>query len=277
MPELPEVQTIVSELKNEIIGKKIVDVKINLAKMLQGDTSQIIGHKITNISRRAKLLIFKLDKDLNLLVHLKMTGQLIYLPAGKDKTKVGERINKYTHLIFKLSDGSRLLFNDLRQFGWVKIFGTEDLEKAINKEKYGPEPLSKEFTLAKFQQMLAQKPNAKIKPLLMDQSFIAGIGNIYSDEILYFAKVHPLKKVKDLNQKDIEKIYEGILKILRAAMLAKGTSIDTYRRTTGEKGTYALKRQVYQRKKLPCYHCQSKVQTVKIGGRTAHFCPKCQK
>ncbi|PIP21875.1 MAG: formamidopyrimidine-DNA glycosylase [Candidatus Nealsonbacteria bacterium CG23_combo_of_CG06-09_8_20_14_all_40_13] len=277
MPELPEVQTIVSELKNEIVGKKIAEVNYNLPKMVVGDIKKIIGAKIASVSRRAKIIIVKLGGGLNLLFHLKMTGQLIYLPAGKDKTKVGERINKYTHVIFKLSDGSRLLFNDLRQFGWVKIFGTEDLKKAINKEKYGPEPLSKEFTLAKFQQMLAQKPNAKIKPLLMDQSFIAGIGNIYSDEILYFAKVHPLKKVKDLNQKDIEKIYEGILKILRAAILAKGTSIDTYRRTTGEKGTYALKRQVYQRKGLPCYHCQGKVQTVKIGGRTAHFCPGCQK
>jgi len=275
VPELPEVQTIVNELKEEIVGKKIAKIEVFEPKMVRGDGSKLGGLAVTGIRRRAKLIIIDLEKDWHLAIHLKLTGQLIY---QNQKSKIKEQKNlEPTRVIFYFTDGSQLFFNDLRKFGYVKILDDKGLEENLKKENYGPEPLEKDFTQEKFQELLSKKPNAQIKPLLMDQTFIAGIGNLYSDEILFYAGVHPKRKVRELKSEEVKKIYEGIGKILNEALKYKGSSIDTYRRTSGEKGTYELHRKVYRREGQKCYKCGSIIKSLKIGGRTAHFCPKCQK
>jgi len=277
VPELPEVQTIVNELQPLLKGRVLQEIKVLTPKMVIGESEKVYGQKILGLRRRAKLIIFDLSNGWHLLIHLKLTGQLFFLPPKAERTKTGEGENRFTAMIFYFDDGSRLLFNDLRKFGYLKILDEKGLLETLQKEDYGPEPLEPDFTLEKFQKMLAQRPNAQIKPLLMDQGFVAGIGNLYSDEILFFAGIHPKRKVNSLDDTEIEKIYQGIKTILQKALKYKGSSIDTYRRPSGEKGTFEFHRKVYRRKGGRCFVCGTPIASLKFGGRTAYYCPTCQK
>lgn len=271
MPELPEVETIKSELEEKIKDKKIKEVDIRLPKIINlpiKNFKEIIkGKIIEKVSRRAKLLIISLSQNWNLLIHLKLTGQLIY--NGKEE--------KYTHLIFYFNDDSKLLFNDLRQFGYVKLLKDDEIEKIFVKSKLGPEPLDKSFTLKVLKDLLAKKKKQKIKPLLMDQTFISGLGNIYAQEICFYAKVLPIRIVATLKDEEIKNIFNGIGKILLSAIKQKGSSIDNYRDIYGEKGNYVPFLKVYQRKGKKCFRCGGKVEEIKMGGRGTSFCPQCQK
>lgn len=243
MPELPEVETIKRQLAGKIVGKRLGDKKI-------------IG-----LRRRAKVLIIDFSGGSSLLIHLKLTGQLIFN---------GEP-SKYTRKVFKFDDGSRLVFNDTRKFGWwKKVKETESLEKS-----FGPEALA--MDLDAFKEILKKRPNAKIKPLLMDQKLIAGIGNIYSDEILFSAGVHPLRLAKTLEESEIKKIYQSIGKILKAAIKHRGSSVESYIDACGKKGDFARYHKVYQRDGEKCPRCGAIIKRVKLGGRSARFCPDCQK
>jgi formamidopyrimidine-DNA glycosylase len=243
MPELPEVETIRRQLAGKIIGKKLN------------------GKKITAVRRRAKGLIIDFSDGSSLLFHLKMTGQLIFN---------GQR-SRFTRHVFTFDDGSNLVFNDMRKFGWWKeVKDTKALE-----EGFGPE--APEISLQEFKDRLAKKPNAKIKSLLMDQKFIAGIGNIYSDEILFGAKVRPLRQVKTLSIEEIKAIWSNIGKVLEEALKDRGTSDNTYVDAVGEKGNYAKRLKVYRKEGERCFRCPGTVERIKVGGRSAHFCPKCQK
>lgn len=243
MPELPEVETIRRQLSKKIIGKKLE------------------GRKITGVRRRAKILILDLSDGTSLIFHLKLTGQLIF--NGKP--------SQYTRKVFNFNDGSQLIFNDVRKFGWWKK--VKDIKK-IEKE-FGPEALG--INLKTLQYLLAKRPNAKIKSLLMDQKFIAGIGNIYSDEILFASRVNPLRRVKTLSGKDIRKIFQNIKKILKAAIKQGGSSVKDYLDVYGKKGNYARYHKVYQKEGKKCPRCGAIIQRIKVNGRSAHFCPKCQK
>jgi len=271
MPELPEVETIRRQLNKKIKGKKIKTVEVRLRKLVKYPLSRfkkiVEGAKIKDVKRRAKLLIIELSNGYSLVIHLKLSGQLIF--KGQP--------NKHTHLIYYFADGSYLLHNDLRQFGFVKVIPQKELADFLAKEKFGPEPLTKEFTLRLFQKLLNRRKNAKIKPLLMNQNFIAGIGNLYADEILFFAKVLPTRKVSTLKSEEIRRIYQGIKKILPLAIKRRGASADTYVDTEGEKGSYLPLVKVYRREGQPCYICGTKIKRIKIGARSAYFCPKCQK
>jgi len=271
MPELPEVETIKKQLNRKIKGKKIKKVEVRLAKFVKYPLEKfkkiVKGAKITSINRRAKLLIIELSNDYYLVIHLKLTGQLIF----------NGQPTKHTHLIYQFSDGTQLIHNDLRQFGFVKVVPKKELASFLEKEKFGPEPLTKEFTLDSFKKLLEKRKGAKIKPLLMDQNFVAGIGNVYSDEILFYAGVQPTRKAGNLKPKEIKKIYQGIKKILPAALNRRGTSADQYVDTGGKEGSYLPLLKVYQREEEPCYICRTKIKRLKMGGRSAHFCPKCQK
>ena len=241
MPELPEVETIRRQLAKKIVGKKLD------------------GKKVAKVRRRAKILIIDFADGSSLIFHLKLTGQLIF--NGKP--------SKHTRQVFKFNDGSKLIFNDVRKFGWwKKVKNTKKIEKA-----FGPEAL--EINLKAFKANLKKRPRVKIKPLLMDQKFIAGIGNIYSDEILFAAKVYPLRQVKTLKDREIQRIFQNIKKILKEAIRARGTSERSYLDAYGRKGDYVKYHKVYHRDK--CFICGTKIKKTKIGGRSAHFCPKCQK
>lgn len=228
------------------------------------------GATIKKISRRAKILIFELDSGWSMLVHLKMTGQLIF-------KKTAGSGHKHTHVIFNFTDGSQLLFNDLRQFGSLKLVKTSELGDFFVKEGLGPEPLLKDFTLSDFKTLLVKKPRARIKQFLMDPKNIAGIGNIYSDEILFASRVHPLRRVISLKSEEIKKIYDNIKKILSLAIKLKGTSSSDYLDAFGRKGRFAQKLKVYGKEGEKCVKCKSRIVRIKIGGRSAHFCSVCQR
>jgi len=285
MPELPEVETISRQLDRLIVGKKIKKVKVKLPKIVKAPQAvfrrALMGARIKNVSRRAKLLVFGLDNGWSMLVHLKMTGQLIFqiiknIEQSTMKNRYTQK-NRYTHVIFNFTDGSRLLFNDLRQFGYIKLVKTVELSNFFLKEGFGPEPLERDFTLADLKVLLVKKPKARIKQFLMDPKNIAGIGNIYSDEILFFSRIHPLRRVASLKPAEIKKIYSGIKKILPAAIKLKGTSTNDYLDVFGRPGKFAARLKVYGQEGKKCVKCKGRVVRIKIGGRSAHFCPVCQR
>ena len=277
MPELPEVETIKQQLANAIIGKKIKNVKINLAKMVNLPVAKfknaVIGAKIQDVKRRAKILIFNLDNNWSILIHLKLTGQLIF----RDGKTANDLPIKYIHIIYYFTDGAKLYHNDLRQFGWEHLIKTVSLPEYWQKEKLGPEPLAKDFDLTKFTQILKSRPKAIIKPLLMDQKAIAGIGNIYSDESLFVAKILPTRKIFTLKPREVAKLFQAIKQVLTKAITKHGSSIRNYVDSQGQKGNFAPELFVYNRHGQPCKKCGVKIARLKLRGRSTHYCPHCQK
>lgn len=283
MPELPEVETIKKQLEKSIAGKTIKSVEIKNAVVLLQSTppkkpflrtelndfkKRILNTRINSITRRAKLIIIKLSNGYDLLIHLGMSGHLLYIGKPINNS------NKHNHIIYTFTDKSQLIHNDSRRIGYAEII---QKEKNYVDKKYGPEPLSKNFTLTLFSKILNKKPRAKIKQFLMDQKNIAGIGNLYADEILFFAGVLPTRKNFSLNNKEIKKIYGGITKILNKAIKFRGSSVENYVDANGKAGEYHLQLKVYGRGKLPCLKCKTLISKIKLGGRGTHFCSKCQK
>lgn len=287
MPELPEVETTVRDLKKEILGKKILDIWTDSKKLIKMPfekfKKEIKGRKIENIWRRGKNIIFDLDFEKFLLIHQKLTGHLLLgkwkIEKGKPMTLIKgaleDPVNQFIHIIFYLSDKRQLALSDLRKFAKVELLEKKELEKEL--KKLGPEPLEKDFTFEKFKEVLGKKKKGKIKEALMDQKVIAGIGNIYSDEILWKAKIHPLKDIKKLKEKDLKRIYLSMKEILKKAIELGGESISDYRRVSGEKGYFDKERKVYRREGEKCLLCGSKIKRIKLKGRSSYFCPSCQK
>lgn len=289
MPELPEVQTIVNGLKKVIVNKAITDFDDRDEKVVQIKKNDVLKAKITDVRRRAKQIIIDLSNKKSMLVHLKMTGQFIWeKDSGKNKFSLRNRVtgghpteamlqqmpHKHTRAIFTLSDKSKLYFNDLRRFGWIRIFDTDILgEQFVD---LGIEALSKEFTVKYLINQSKRFPNKKVKQFLMDQSVIAGIGNIYSDEALYFAKIHPERKLKDIKPGEWQKIHDGIIESLNLGIKHGGYSADTYVNAIGKKGKAQEYLHVYGKVGRECKECGGKIKRIKVSGRSAHFCPKCQ-
>lgn len=278
MPELPEVETIRGQLEKVLTGKRIQKVGVSLPKMvklfLTTFKKLVEGARIKCVLRRGKILIFTLSNGWNILTHLKMTGRLIFRKKGE---KLQPQDTKWNHLIYYFSDNSKLFHNDLRQFGYVKLVKADELANFFKKEKLGPEPMDKDFSFDDFSVIIRKRPRIKIKQFLLDQKNIAGIGNIYSDEILFFAGVNPLRKIEDLKEAEIKKIFQGIKKILPEALKFRGTSDSDYLDAFGEKGDYAPRLKVYGRQGQKCKKCNGIIKRIKINGRSAHFCLKCQK
>ena len=272
MPELPEVETIKNQLLEQILNKKIIGAEVIKPRMINVPVAdfkkKIEGEKIKNIRRRAKMLIIDFSNDYSLIIHLKMTGQLIY----------GRETGRGTpHIIYTFVDKSQLKHYDARLFGYAKLFKTTEADDFIEERDLGPEILEKEFTLLKFEELLKQRKKSKIKPLLMDQSFIAGVGNIYAQEACFCAKVSPQRRVEALEEFEIKKIYDCLRKILVSAVKDGGTSMDSYVDAKGEKGKYIFKLKVYGKGGEGCSECGEKIKTIKLGGRGTSFCPNCQK
>jgi len=283
MPELPEVHTIVTDLKKFIPGLKITDVwtDVSAFKKIKRNT---MGEKILNVERRGKNILMTLTGDKTLLVHQKMTGHLMY---GKWKKKSGkwESIlpgpmrddpeNRFIHLLLFLSDNHQVALCDMRKFAKVIVLKKEKIKEEM--EKLGPEPFDKNFDFKKFKELIIRK-SGKIKSVLMDQTVIVGIGNIYSDEILWLAGVHPLKKTSDLKEAELKKIYGAIKPVLNKAIKARGSSYIDYRDAQGKKGNYQNMQNAYGIKGEKCKKRDGGIiQKIKVGGRSAHFCPVHQK
>lgn len=305
MPELPEVQTVVNELNKSLKNRKISRIEVHKGKLVSvgpqtvsnlRDESQskvdkfvklLTGHKFVSVKRRGKMLIFDLSGPLAMLVHLKMTGQFIFEDkALRKKTGSQYRIvnkpnaplvklpSKSTHVVFHFSDGSTLYYNDVRQFGYLRVVRDEDLDKVKEFQEYGPEPLEKSFTFEVFKQNIQRRKKTAIKLAIMDPKVVVGIGNIYSDEILYFAGVRPQRKVGSLTTKALQAIYDNIRPVLLNGIKYKGSSVGEFVRTNGTWGTMGQHHFVYGRKKQKCKRCGTMLVTIKLGGRSGTYCPK---
>jgi formamidopyrimidine-DNA glycosylase len=266
MPELPEVETIKRDLEQVIVGKKIVEVFVHNPAVIKEPSVENFKKNLTNVTvksvlRKAKVLIIELSSGKFLIIHLKMTGQLVY---------PGE--NKKSRISFKLSDGKYLDFNDQRLFAELRVLDDWRDFKFI--QSLGPEPF--EITAEQFKKMLLSK-KTKIKPLLMDQSFISGIGNLYAAECLFRAKINPSRPANSLTDKEKEILFKEIQDCLIQAIKYGGSSVDDYVRVSGQKGEYKQFHQVYARDNKPCLVCQATIKRISLGGRGTYFCPKCQR
>ena len=288
MPELPEVETIRRGLVPRLVGKEVEDITVRAAKLFEGDPEEVIGRYINEIRRHGKLLVFLLDNGMALAVHLKMTGQLIWKPAkaGEEAVMGGHPSegymdplpHKHTHVIVDFTDGSTLYFNDLRKFGFMKVFSPKELEELHFIQKLGPEPLEKEFTTEYLLNQIALRPRVPIKSFLLDQTNIAGLGNIYADESLFRSAILPMRLAGSLTQGEIRNLHEAILETLELALLYGGSSEKDYLNAIGEKGTYLKIANVYHRTGKICNRClEGEIERVKIAGRSTHFCPICQR
>jgi formamidopyrimidine-DNA glycosylase len=269
MPELPEVETTVRALRRPLVGQVITAVHNTwpnhiVLPSLSELQDRIGGRRIEAISRRAKYLVFHLDSEETLIVHLKMTGHLFV-------TEADDPLDKHTHTVFNLASGQELRFRDTRKFG--RVYLVQDPQEIFG--KLGPEPLAASFTVNCLQQRLAGRTRA-LKPLLLDQSFIAGVGNIYADEALFYAGLHPQRRADSLTADEIKALHAAIQKVLQLGIEREGASISTYMKPDGSKGSMQNAVAVYDRTGMPCYHCGNPIQRILLGGRSTHFCPHCQ-
>lgn len=290
MPELPEVETTVRGLQKKVLNRTFVDVWTDWKKMFKRPKNfkefqkQIKNKKIKKIWRRGKNIILDLSQDYSLLIHQKLTGHLLYgfwkKKGGKwipqDNHPLKEKVNTFIHLIFFLDNKKMLALSDLRKFAKVELWDSNEFKKSEEIKSLGPEPLEKKFTFEKFKEILRSK-RGKIKQVLMDQTVIAGIGNIYSDETLWKAKINPFKNVSKLSEKELKRIYKSLQRILKKAIELRGESISDFRDIKGERGYYDEARKVYRKEGEKCSRCGTIIKRTKLAGRSAHFCPSCQK
>ena len=293
MPELPEVETIKRGLEKSVLGQKILHIKINNEKIISSHSNirkpnkiktesfikNLTGKKIIAIKRRAKNIIIEMEDGSVVLIHLKMTGQMIY--SSHPPTPSRREGVKHTHIIFELEKGV-LLYNDIRQFGYVLYY--KNIEEAIeNKhfEKLGVEPFSVEFTLEylkeKFYKNNKTSNNKNIKSALLSQNIVVGIGNIYADEICFASNISPHRICKTLNEIEMSKLYKNIKNILSEAIASGGSSVSDYKLVNGESGSYHFEHKVYGRAGKECYTCKTILTKSIIIGRSSVWCEKCQK
>jgi len=286
MPELPEVETIVEDLNQKIKGDTIVgfwsDWKKTIRMPVEKFTREIKGKKILGASRIGKNILINLSGGETIYVHLKMTGHLLVKSKVKSqKSKVGknyfnEKVNQYIHHIFFLKSGRTLEFSDVRKFGKIILADTDKITEIKEIKSLGVDAMSNSFTLGKFNEILDAK-KTKIKLLLMDQSKIAGIGNIYASEILFEAGILPARPADKLKKGEKIKLYNSIKKILKKAIKLRGTSDSDYRDTAGAPGKFQEVLKVYRRAGKRCPKCDTIIQREKMGQRGTFFCPVCQK
>lgn len=268
MPELPEVETIKNELAPHVLGKIIAGLTVIDSKIVQKlpvpqFISGVTGRKITSLERRGKYLIFHLDNGKKLIYHLRMTGSLIINPGESDK---------YRRIIFHLDNGDNLVFTDRRRLGVIWL--ADSKEDVIR--KMGLEPFDEQFTVSYFKELL-KKRTAPIKAVLLDQHFLAGVGNMYADEALFLAGIHPEKIAGRLTGKQIDKLHSAIKSVLQKAIDNKGASVDTYRRPDGVNGTAQDEFNVAHQLGKPCPVCGRPIQRIAIRNRGSYFCPHCQR
>jgi formamidopyrimidine-DNA glycosylase len=316
MPELPEVETIRRGLEDRLVGKVIEAIEVRAPKIFEGEPDEIIGLEVLSLQRQGKLLIFFLSSNMVVTIHLKMTGQLIWKPAagqemseelldvpdnatmsfedeGEDdeeeelvavmgghpeKSYLDPLPHKHTHVIFSFDDGSKLYFNDLRKFGRITILSIDQLASLSFLERLGPEPLGADFTQEYLMDQLHKRPKQPVKSFLLDQSNIAGLGNIYADESLFRSAILPDRLTGSLTTGEITNLHEAVQETLEIALQHGGSSSKDYVNAVGDKGTFLAVANVYHRTGLNCNRClEGIIQRKKIGGRSSHYCINCQR
>ena len=289
MPELPEVETVVRGLSRLLPGQTIKDIEIIMPRSFLWNPdikpTEILGLRVLSLSRRGKGIIINLTKGYSLLIHLKMTGQLIYIgKTAKSRLNYGHpdanflasMPSKHTRVYLTLSKGT-LYFNDQRLFGWVKATRADQLDQDPFIKKLGPEPFSKEFTPAYLSSLIKRRGRSNIKAIILDQSGVVGVGNIYADEALFDAKIKPTRLGKSLTETEINRLFKSIQKVLALGIRYLGTSLSHYKTGEGAMGKMQNHLKVYGRKGQHCLVCGSPIKKIRIAGRGTHYCSTCQR
>jgi formamidopyrimidine-DNA glycosylase len=286
MPELPEVETVRIGLQSLIVGKTVQSVDSDTDKSFPNAPADVrqflVGATIREVRRRAKVLIIDLSTEYSLIIHLKMTGQLVFVGdkrfgAGHpNDSLVGELPDRSTRVTFGFDDGSRLYFNDQRKFGWARLLPTFEVPNIDFMQRLGPEPLADDFTRTVLFDRLQRRKGTTIKAALLDQSVLAGIGNIYADEALWGARIHPATKVAQLTPHQIELLHQELQFVLRLSIEKGGSSDRNYVNAEGKKGSYISFARVFRREGLPCPRCNTTIEKSRVAGRGTHTCPTCQ-
>lgn len=287
MPELPEVETVRTGLSNFLPGKQISAVQSNWPKSFPNAPADVrrfmIDAHIVEVNRRAKVLLITLDTAYSLVIHLKMTGQLVYRSAHEsfgaghpNDSLIHDLPDKTTHVQLDFTDNSHLFFNDQRKFGWVRLMPTAEVFNLDFFRKVGPEPLSAEFTAEDFIARMQRRPRSNIKSVLLDQTIIAGIGNIYADESLWAAKIHPATLVSDVSQARLKTLFRELQNVLKLSIEKGGSTDRNYVNAEGKKGSYMSFARVFRREGKPCPRCGTIIIKTRIAGRGTHICPYCQ-
>lgn len=284
MPELPEVETVRRGLEKLIVGKKIVAEDHDTARSFPNspeDVSQfMIGAHVKAVSRRAKVLMIELDSDYSLVVHLKMTGQMVFrgqqsFGAGHpNDSLVGKLPDRSTRVTIKFQDGSHLFFNDQRKFGWMRLYPTLEVPNIDFMRKVGPEPLDDDFTANQFIERIRRRSGTTVKAALLDQTVVAGIGNIYADECLWGALLHPAERVRDISDTKLSTLLDEIKYVLNLSIKKGGSTDRNYIDAEGKKGSYLEFARVFRREGLACPRCHETIIKTRVAGRGTHLCPR---
>lgn len=289
MPELPEVETVRLGLQEFLPGQSIKSITKDWPKSLPVSEklikSDLIGAKIESVQRRGKLIIMPLSSGHSLLVHLKMTGQLVYRPnkgegfgGGHPNDSLVDKLpDRSTRVIIELTKGT-LFFNDQRKFGWVKLEKSEGLyENNAFLSKLGPEPLEDNYTFDQFKKAIKRRAKTSIKAAILDQTVLAGVGNIYADESLFAARIHPLTKVEDVSSVKLKRLYNAIRDVMSLSISLGGSSDRNYVDAKGNRGSYLKFAKVFRKEGSPCPECGGEIKKIRAAGRGTHICPRCQK
>lgn len=286
MPELPEVETVRRGLAGLIIGKTIRAESHDTAKGFPNDPAAVqqflIGATITDVRRRAKVLIIDLTGEYSLVIHLKMTGQLVYDGAVRfgaghpNDSLINTLPDRSTRVTLEFTDDTRLFFNDQRKFGWVRLMPTAEIQELPFMQKVGPEPLEDDFTATLFAERFTRRANTSIKAALLDQTVVAGVGNIYADESLWGARVHPLRRVSTITDAEFDALYTDLREVMNLAIAKGGSSNATYVNAEGKRGSYMDFARVFRREGQDCPRCGATIIKFKAAGRGTHICPVCQ-
>ena len=280
MPELPEVETISKQLHEVLSGKTIKAVEVLRDKSLPGHSSKLSGKKILNVGRKQKIIVMSLSEEWVMLIHLKMTGQLIYLGEKKivgghpTADWVGELPSKHTRVIIHFIDSSTLYFNDQRVFGWVKVIPSE--QWLVLRKKMPPDVIDKEFTVEYLERVL-KKSGRAVKLVILDQAKMGGMGNIYACDALFLAGINPLTTSNQLKIDVVTKLHQAMVAVLHKGIETGGASLSHFVDSKGLGGHYQDHFQVYNQEGKLCVKCGSKIIKIKLGGRGTYFCPKCQR
>jgi len=282
MPELPEVESIKLQLERYLVGHRIEKVEIRHPKVFTGDKKNIENAKVKKIRRFGKVLVFDLSNAYSVVSHIKLTGQFIYRdPNLKREQPLSKKVSggapgPHTHLTFNLDRNAKLYYNDIRRFGWVKVVKTSEVENIDFIKKLGPEPLN-DLTLKKFEEILGKTKRA-VKVLLMDQSKIGGIGNIYANDAVFLACINPKRPANSLDSKEVNKLFGAIKTVLKRGLAYGGASELAFVTPDGQEGKYQEHTLVYGKEGSVCKHgCQGKIEKFMLNGRGTYWCRKCQK